>query len=143
MLSHIQVWALFVVFAFFKMLSNSLMQGWSRYTNRSFRYPEDQRGVFGNETIKPEAELGVRATALWRNDLENFLPFAMLALAGAFVEASYDAYCWVVFLFAVSRVGHAWFMVRPKQPHRMLFYYSGQFCGLAMIGLILWRIYIP
>jgi uncharacterized MAPEG superfamily protein len=144
MLSHIQLWALFTVFATFKLLSNSVMQGLARYRNRSFNYPEDQLSTFGRkEPMKPETELAKRATALWRNDLENFVPFLMLSLAAAVTEAHYNTFSALLVVFGLARVGHARYMICPRQPHRVIAYAMGMLCILTMAALVVFRTFVP
>jgi len=109
------VGAVFVLFI--KLVIVVATQGVTRMRTRTFAYPEDAAHWSG-EAVERESDLVVRAQRVLRNDGESqpfFLVFGGLYLVlGATPWAA-----WIYFpAYALARVAHTWFFLRPRQPHR-------------------------
>ena len=137
------IWCAFQVLVFFKLASNVLLQGAARSKTGIVGYPEDlknsKRLVLPDPTHASDAPL-VRATNLFRNDLENIIPFSLLALAASFVQV--DARCFVILLsiYVIARLSHAICLLGGRQPFRSLSYLVGQLCALVLVVLIMIRL---
>ncbi len=113
---------------FVKFLVTTSLQGVTRLRTKTFQYPEDARHWGGTEPAQ-EDPLVVRAQRLLRNDAEGqplflALGLAFVALGGAPLFAA------IYFLgYASSRVVHALFLLRPRQPHR------NRAFGVGMVSL--------
>ena len=100
-----------------KAMLAATVQGHQRMTSKAFRYPEDA-GHWGGATVSEEADLVKRAQRLLLNDAETQPLF--LALGAAYVAlGAWPLGAPMYFgVYGLSRVAHAWFMLRPRQPHR-------------------------
>ncbi len=107
-----------VVVLFAKYLAISGLQGKARLGSKTFRWPEDAAAWGGAVAGGPEDETTERAQAVLRNDAET-QPIYM-ALAGAWVALGAPPSLVVpaAATYALSRVAHAVFFVRPRQPLR-------------------------
>lgn len=105
-----------IVVLFLKFFATITVQAVERLGAKRFRYPED--AVTWGGSVGEESERSVRAQQLLRNDSESQLWY--VALGGVYVLLG----AWptgALFYFVgypLSRVVHAYFMIRPRQPHR-------------------------
>lgn len=110
-------YALSVFVLLLKFAFTAGLQGVVRMRTRTFQYDEDA-AHFRGEVRAEEAPLVVRAQRLLRNDSEGQPLF--LALGAAFLLLSGPALPGAIYftLYVTTRVVHAWFLLRPRQPHR-------------------------
>jgi uncharacterized membrane protein YecN with MAPEG domain len=107
--------AVFVLFAKFVVMVS--LQGATRMRTKQFQYAEDAAHWNGDQ-VTEESTLIVRAQRVLRNDSEGqpyFLTFGAVYVAlGATPWAA-----WLYFpIYALTRVLHAWCMLRARQPLR-------------------------
>jgi uncharacterized membrane protein YecN with MAPEG domain len=105
----------FVLFA--KLVVVISLQGVTRIRTKRFQYAEDA-GHWNGDLVAEENDVIVRAQRALRNDSEGqpyFFVFGAVYVAlGATPWAA-----WLYFpAYALTRVLHAWYMLRPRQPHR-------------------------
>lgn len=137
-------WLLSASLLFFKMLANSLVQGYYRMAHARFVTPEDA-AAFGQLTgraLAPAAAehpMVLRAAQCWRNDLENIPMFLLLCLG--YVLAGGEARATLIYCatFVLARTLHTLFFLLQLQPWRTIAYLLGLFAtlGLAVNGIIL------
>lgn len=127
-------WFVCVAVLWLKMFANSVVQGVYRIRNRSFTRPDDA-AYFGKGVAVREEELPIvqRASACWRNDLENIPIFLIIGLG--FVLANGPAGAALIYfaLFTIARIAHTIFYLRPMQPWRNLAFQLGTFTTLVII----------
>ena len=126
------VWYTLAAAALFaKFVFTTGLQGITRMRTKTFQYPEDAAYWRGSEP-PTEVERVVRAQRLLRNDAEG-QPF-FLAIGLAFVLLGGPPLFSALYfgVYAVSRVVHAGFFLRPQQPHRNRAFAVGM---LALIAL--------
>ena len=120
------VWYTLAAAALFaKFVFTTGLQGLTRLRTKTFQYPEDAAYWRGSEPAA-EVERVVRAQRLLRNDAEG-QPF-FLAIGSPTFSALYFS------VYAVSRVVHAGFFLRPKQPHRNRAFTVGMLALIALTG---------
>ena len=139
----IYIWCAFQIFLFFKLASDVVLQGRARSKTGIVGYPEDRKGSKRLAIPNPanaSDELLVRATNLFRNDLENLIPFSLIALAAGFVQVDARLYVLLLLVYAVTRVCHAICLTGAKQPFRSVSYLLGQVCALVLVILIIVRL---
>lgn len=102
---------------FLKFVVTASLQGVTRIRTRTFQYPEDAAFWRGEER-KEEHEMVVRAQRLLRNDAEGQPYFFAVGAAFVALGASPIASSIYFGVYTLSRVVHAWFLLRPRQPHR-------------------------
>lgn len=139
----IYIWCAFIVFVFFKLASNVLIQGSARGKTKVVDYPEDKKDsnrLSGSTAVSLQDEPLLRATNLFRNDLENVVPFSLVALAAAFVQVDARLYILLLCVYAVARISHAVCLLGGKQPFRSASYLLGQFCSLVLVIFIIVRL---
>ena len=107
--------AAFVLLAKFVVMVS--LQGATRIRTKRFQYAEDASHWQGDH-VAEESDLVVRAQRVLRNDGEGqpyFLVFGAVYVAlGATPWAA-----WLYFpAYALTRVLHAWYMLRARQPQR-------------------------
>lgn len=121
----LKAWAFFVAAMGAKMYGNALIQAATRLKAQHFTYPEDQ-AAFGRQhpaaPLPPEHD---RASACWRNDLENIPMFTLLALASALLSPRHTLLIGCLAAYATARIAHTAFMLAPRQPHRSIAYNAG------------------
>lgn len=123
--------AAFILFAKFVVMVS--VQGATRLRTRRFQYAEDASHWHG-EHVALESDLIVRAQRALRNDSEGqpyFLVFGAVYVAlGAAPWAA-----WLYFpAYALTRVLHAWFMLRAQQPHRNRAFGAGLVILVVLAG---------
>lgn len=93
------------------------LQGVSRIRSRRFQYAEDARHWNGDE-VTEESDLIFRAQRVLRNDSEGQPYFLVFGAAYVALGATPWA-AWLYFpSYALTRLLHAWYMLRARQPHR-------------------------
>lgn len=126
-----------VVLLFLKFVFAASLQGATRIRTRSFQYAEDAAEWHG-EVRAVESDLVVRAQRLLRNDGES-QPF-YLAIGAIYVAvgAAPAAAPYYFGAYTLSRLAHAWFFLRPRQPHRSRAFALGLIvlCALAVHTLV-------
>ncbi len=120
-----------VLVLFLKMVWIVSLQGRERMRTRTFRYPEDA-SHWNGEAVEREDSHVERAQRVLGNDGESqpfFLVFGALYVA-------LGAAPWAAFLYfpgyALARLAHAWFLLRPRQPHRTRVFGLGLLLTLAL-----------
>ena len=132
----VYIWCAFLVFVFAKLVSDVILQGKAKAATGIVSYPEDRKG--SKKLASPDpANLSdmplVRATNLFRNDLENIIPFSLIALAASFVQVDARLFVILLCLYALTRVSHAFCLIAGKQPFRSISYLLGQACTLVLV----------
>ena len=114
-----------------KLVATVLIQGRGRLRTKRFRYAEDAAHWRG-EAVDREEEIIERAQAVLRNDSESQPLF--LALGAVMVATPEPIIAAPIYFltYAVSRVGHARYLISGRQPHRNYMYSIGLFILLAM-----------
>lgn len=139
----IYIWCAFIIFVFIKLSSNVVFQGRARMKTGIVDYPEDQKGprrlVLPNPA-NPSDQMLVRASSLFRNDLENIIPFSLVALAAAFVQVDAQIYLILLIIYAAARIIHAACFIGGRQPFRSIGYILGQLCAIALVVMIAVRL---
>lgn len=124
-------------YLFLKMFLNSGLQGYARFRGLGFKYPEDQafkKSIAPNEKL---ADLEFRATAAWRNDLENIPMFVVAALCGLLAGVPLFAYQVLLTAYCGFRTLHTLTLITGKQPWRFIGYAG----GISVTGvLFLWSL---
>lgn len=115
-------------YLFLKMHFNSFFQGYARARGSGFKYPEDR--LFDSspkpeEQIKKMEDLEWRATACWRNDLENIPLFFVAALCGLMSGIPLPAYKALLVAFCIARTLHSASLLFGRQPWRFIFFLVG------------------
>ena len=138
------LWFVCAVLLFFKMWSNSLVQGFYRLSQKQFTNPEDAQAfgkILGEDlpAAAKEHPMVERASACWRNDLENIPMFLILSLGFILLGGGEDwgqIYLWA---FVVARVLHTLCYFLKLQPWRNLAYDAGALLTIAVAihGLML------
>ena len=106
-----------VAVLFAKLVVMISLQGATRIRTKKFQYSEDARHWNGDR-VAEENDAIVRAQRVLRNDSEGqpyFFVFGAVYVAlGATPWAA-----WLYFpAYALTRLLHAWYMLRGRQPHR-------------------------
>ncbi|HYC55507.1 MAG TPA: MAPEG family protein [Candidatus Binatia bacterium] len=133
-----RAYAITCVLLFFKMTINSILQAYHRIGRRHFVHAEDAK-YFGGTSGEDLPQVQ-RASAVWRNDLENIPIFLFLALVFVLVEASPDGAAAYFATFVVARYLHTFFFVQGMQPWRFLSFTLGQAVCLGLAVRILMQV---
>jgi uncharacterized MAPEG superfamily protein len=127
-----RAYAITTVLLFLKMTANSGIQAYHRIGKKAFAIPEDARFFGGSEPLAQDLPQVQRASAIWRNDLENIPIFLFLALVYVLTDPDPSAAPYYFGTFVVARFAHMFFYANAMQPWRFLAFLVGQ---LATIGL--------
>ncbi len=129
----LQYWSYCAVFLAFKMFFNSAVQGVYRVRGRTYTRPEDAK-FFGKGVITARQDLPIvqRASACWRNDLENIPIFLILGLGFALAGGPRFWAGAYFLVFCLARVLHTIFYLLPRQPHRNLAFQLGTLCWVSL-----------
>jgi len=112
----INVYVASVVLLFVKHLGTITIQAAERNRTRKFRYPED--AVYWKGEVAEDSDLCQRAQQLLRNDSESH-PYYFAIGAAYVVLGAWPTGAPLYFgAYVLSRVMHAYYMLRPRQPHR-------------------------
>ncbi len=126
-------WVISLVVLFFKMYSNSLLQGIFRFKSKTFVRPEDAKvfggGVAASTKDDPMADI---ASKCWRNDLENIPVYLFLSLTFVLIGGRADYALYYFSAFTLARIAHTIFYLKPMQPHRNIAYQVGTFVNVAL-----------
>jgi len=129
----LRMYAITAIVLTFKMFANSLAQGRGRVTTHIFTNPEDAR-LFGGKLEAQEAPAVQRASAVWRNDLENIPIFLILAwiyvAAAGLSSGAFQVYCVV---FVIARIFHTVCYLNAIQPWRTIAFVIGVGAMFALI----------
>jgi uncharacterized MAPEG superfamily protein len=132
-----KAYAITTVLLFVKMLANSAVQAYHRIGKKAFAIPEDARFFGGVEPLVQDLPEVQRASAIWRNDLENIPIFLFLALVYVLVDGSPSAAPYYFGTFVVARFAHMLFYMNAMQPWRFLAFLVGQLASLGLAVQIL------
>jgi uncharacterized MAPEG superfamily protein len=121
-------WSVFVLWLKFVLAIS--IQARERLRTRGFRYPEDASHWRGSVDV--DTERCARAQSLVRNDTESQPYF--LALGALYVAVGAQPTAALIYfpLYTLSRVAHAYFLLRGRQPHRTRVFGL----GIAIITLL-------
>jgi uncharacterized MAPEG superfamily protein len=127
----LRTYAITAIILAFKMFANSIVQGRARVT--TFANPEDA-ALFGGNLQPQESPVVQRASAVWRNDLENIPLFLILAwiyvAAIGLSTGPFEVYCVV---FVIARIFHSIFYLNSIQPWRTISFTIGTIAMFALI----------
>jgi glutathione S-transferase len=140
MIPGIEAYAITTVLLFVKMLVNSGVQGYHRIGKSAFAIPEDARFFGKKEPLAQDLPEVQRASAVWRNDLENIPIFLFLGLVYVLVGGSPDAAPYYFGTFVVARYAHMLFYLNAMQPWRFLAFLVGQLAALGLAVQISMRV---
>lgn len=105
-----------LVVLFLKYFATALVQAQERFRSASFRYAEDAAEWKG--CVAPDTERCARAQRVLLNDSES-QPFFMAFGAAYVALGAWPTGAPYYFgAYALSRVAHAAFLIRGRQPHR-------------------------
>jgi uncharacterized MAPEG superfamily protein len=76
-----------------------------------------------------------------RNALENVPLFMITGLLFTMVGPSFALAASIFGTFVVARIGHSFCYVKAKQPFRTLFFVLGALTQVAMLGVIVWKVW--
>ncbi|HVN91044.1 MAG TPA: MAPEG family protein [Candidatus Binataceae bacterium] len=126
-----KMYALTTVVLLFKMFAISITQGIGRVSSQIYTVPEDAK-LFGGKVEREEVPSVQRASACWRNDLENIPMF--LILAGIYEMAGLSAHYFAIYCitFTAMRILHTFFYLKGVQPWRTVVFTIGTFAMFAM-----------
>lgn len=117
---------------FAKFVVTVLVQARARMQTRVFRYAED--AAFWRGRVGAEPEPSARAQQLLRNDGEVQLYYLALGAAYLALGAWPRGAPYYFGVFTLSRLVHAYCLLRPRQPLRNRAYGVG-LCMLVVLGL--------
>jgi glutathione S-transferase len=134
----LRMYAITAIVLGFKMFTNSIVQGRGRFGAKVFPNPEDAK-LFGGQLAAQEVPTVQRASAVWRNDVENIAFFLILAgiyvMAAGLSSAAFEIYCVV---FVIARIFHSIFYLNGVQPWRTIAFTIGAAATFAiMIHLLI------
>lgn len=131
-----QIYAVTTCALFLKLFLVALVQAYYRLRYRMFVHAEDA-AFFGNTApVAQEHPQVIRAANVFRNDLENIPIFLFLILGAVQLQLAEGLLKGACLLFVLSRYGHMWFYLRPRQPWRNLCYVLGQ----AVMAVLVWHL---
>jgi uncharacterized MAPEG superfamily protein len=134
-----RLYALCALILVLKMMVLSVYTGTLRMRKKVFASPEDYRfqGEAPSSRGDPDIE---RVRRAHRNDLENVLPF--LVIAPLYVQSgASDAGAWICFVgFTTARILHTLFYLREAMPHRSLAHLAGFAIQLWMVISTAWAL---
>lgn len=116
------------------MHANSVVQGIYRVRTRTYTRPDDA-AFFGKGAAPQQADAPIvqRASACWRNDLENIPLFLIIGLGFVLSDGPANAALLYFGLFTLARIAHTLTYLKPMQPWRHLAYQSGTLITLALV----------
>lgn len=121
--------AAFVLLAKFVVMVS--LQGATRIRTKRFQYAEDATHWKGDH-VAEESGLVVRAQRVLRNDGEGQPYFLVFGAAYVALGATPWA-AWLYFpAYALTRILHAWYMLRARQPHRTRAFGAGLLTLVAL-----------
>lgn len=135
----LKLWALFAALFQFKLIANSLVQGYTRVKGGVVGTPEDAEFFFkGKLKAGEEPPQAIRAGWVWENDVENIPFFLFLSLGFVLTGGHYD-WCLVLFsVYFISRILHMIALLRASQPWRAIYFGIGMaVCLILAVGMIL------
>ena len=124
-------YAFAVVVLFAKAVATALVQGRYRLEHGKFRWPEDARH-WGGEAVHAEADIVQRAQRVLLNDAETQPLFLALGAAYVALDAWPPGAPIYFGVYALSRVAHTIFLLRPRQPLRNRAFAVGMVVVLAI-----------
>lgn len=131
--------ALTVVALWMKGAMLSLTQVAIRVRTRRYARPEDARMM--GHPAQPEDERIERLSRAWRNDLEATPAFLALAFVHVLTGGLPMPFAIICLVFVVGRYGQGWAQFSLAQPHRTIAFLIGFSASLAMLVLVLARIW--
>jgi uncharacterized MAPEG superfamily protein len=134
----LKIWVATSLLLALKMWANSTVQVWARWRQRTVVNPEDASwlSLILKQEVHTDARdtpLAARASACWRNDLENIPLFLLLALGYVLQGGSPSwagVYCSV---FVLARIVHTVCYLRRLQPWRTIAFEVGVLAMLAVV----------
>ena len=134
--------ALTVIVLFLKGFTLAGIQGINRLKSGVMVRPEDAACFAKQAPAAQELKIVERAQNAIRNDLENvpyflFLMLAYLVLHGPVLPLQIYAA-----IFVLSRIGHSYFYIYPRQPHRNRVYLMGMLMSMILSGHLLWLCFL-
>jgi hypothetical protein len=105
-----------IVLLFVKHVATITIQAAERNRTRKFRYPED--AAFWKGQLAEDTDLCQRAQQLLRNDSESHPYYFAIGAAYVVLGAWPAGAPLYLGVYALSRVMHAYWLLRPRQPHR-------------------------
>lgn len=130
-----QVYAICAAILVFKMWLTGSATGLLRILRKSYITEEDYR-LTGSADRGPDPVIE-RLRRAHANDLENILPFLVVAFLWALTGPTYALAWWLFTGFTVARIAHTGAYVTALQPWRSLLFEVGNFILLALIVLLL------
>ncbi len=127
-------WFICVALLWCKMFANSAVQAIFRVRHR--HYPRADDAAFFGKGVEVQSEdlpIVQRASACWRNDLENIPIFLIIGLGFVLADGPAGAALLYFALFTVARIAHTILYLRPTQPWRNLAYQLGNLMTLVVI----------
>ncbi len=116
-----------------KYTALTTLQGRRRFASRTFRWPEDAEAWSGRPAVAAEHEDVERAQAVLRNDGET-QPLVLATAAGWIALGAPGTAALVVLPgYALARIAHAAYFLRPRQPARNRAFVLGQLLFLGMM----------
>ncbi len=137
MTPQVKAWAVCAAVLFFKMMANTLVQGFGKLKYRRFEIQEDA-ALYGKGPATCEStDLEQRAAWCWENDLENIPIFLFVSLGYVLVEANPARAPLYMTIFCASRFLYMLAFLFALQPWRTLCYYAGVIVTLIMtVGIL-------
>ena len=136
----LKIWVASLLILFVKMHFNSGMQKRGRLAEGGYPRPEDAE-MFGVKT-KEDTGLAWRAGRCWQNDLENIPLYLFVSLAYVLAGGP-ELWAYVLFgAYTAARVAHTACYLLALQPWRLICYATGHAAQLAIIGFVVFRVFI-
>ncbi len=104
--------------------------------------PEDAAVFAKKAPAVQELAIVDRAQNALRNDLENIPLFLFLMLAYILLQGPLIPLRIYAVIFVLSRIGHSYFYIWPRQPHRNRVYLIGILMAMILSGHLLWLCYL-
>jgi len=127
--------ALVAIVTHLKLFVLAAIQGVTRVSTRRFVKPEDAaffgRGAAPASEEHPRVLLAQRAID---NEIQNLPTFALGLVVYAALRGPGAFALIVTCVFLLARAAHAWFYVRPTQPHRNRVYVLGQLATFTLLA---------
>ncbi len=120
-----ELWAVIALLLFLKMFAVVCVQSWYRVRYKVFVREEDAHYWGDGKPAEADHPRAHRAQAVLRNDSENIPSFLFLTWAHVVVVDSPHVLAAISFPFVLARALHAWWYIRPRQPHRNRAYVLG------------------
>ena len=121
-------WHLLTIVSLLLVMKLAFMSGYTQILRalrgRKWPTPEDF-GVYGGNPGELTDDAIERVRRAHQNDLENILPFFVVAVVYVSGDPSFTAVVVCLVGFLAARVLHTIFYLRAKAPHRSLAYIAG------------------